>query len=69
MIKEYILFQCECCCEDNNHFGECGQRKLDKGCEKYGTTNKYTVGTTPTCQTDNPTNPDIAVIFFDLNLN
>ena len=36
-------------------------RSPTKGCDKYGTTLKYTVGSATTCDTDNPTNPDLAV--------
>jgi hypothetical protein len=41
----------------------CGQGVSSKGCDKYGTTTKYT-GTAPsTCDIDNPTSPDLAVYY------
>ncbi len=40
----------------------CGRGEPRRGCDKYGTTFKYT-GTAPSrCDTDNPLNPDSEVL-------
>ncbi len=65
----FNIFKCECCCNDGGgHDGECGQRKSTKGCDKYGTTLKYTKGSTLTCNTDNQTNPDLAVYLYEFTV-
>ncbi len=51
-----------CCCDiGGKNYGECGQGDPKNGCDFYGSTLRYTVSTTPTCNTDNPINPDLAV--------
>jgi hypothetical protein len=66
MIKLFNLYQCECCCDKGGgHFGECGQGSSSKGCDKYGTTLKYTKGSTPVCNMDNQANPDLAVYLYE----
>ena len=69
-MQPIFKIKCECCCENQNFYGECGQRSPALGCNLYGTTYKYIKGGTPTCNTDNPTYPDLAVnrYFSLLNL-
>ena len=61
-LSSLFSFKCECCCDQGGgHYGECGSADSSKGCDLYDATTKYIAGVSPTCKTDNPTYPDLAV--------